>query len=38
MNDQELYQRAQARVQQLRGFYTHATIYVFVNLFLLLIV
>jgi len=37
VNDQELYKRAQERVQQLRGFYIHAAIYVFVNIFLLLI-
>lgn len=37
MDDQERYQRARARVQQLRLFYTHVAVYVFVNIFLLLI-
>jgi 2TM domain-containing protein len=37
VNDQELYKQAQERVQQLRGFYLHAAIYVIVNFFLLLL-
>jgi hypothetical protein len=37
MNDQERYQRARAYVQQLRLFYIHVGVYVFVNIFLLLI-
>lgn len=37
MGDDERYQRARARVQQLRGFYTHAAVYVFVNVILLII-
>jgi 2TM domain len=36
-NDPERYQLARARVQQLRLFYTHVAVYVFVNIFLLLI-
>ncbi|MFI5271720.1 MAG: 2TM domain-containing protein [Ktedonobacterales bacterium] len=35
--DRERYQRARARVQQLRGLYIHAVVYVFVNLYLLAI-
>lgn len=35
--DQERYLRARARVQQLRGLYIHAGVYVFVNLYLLII-
>jgi hypothetical protein len=35
MNDQETrYQNAKARVQALRGFYVHLTVYVLVNLLL----
>jgi 2TM domain len=37
MYDQERYQRALARVQQVRTLYAHAAVYVFVNLWLLLI-
>src|SRR5436309_2502624 len=37
MIEQERYLRARARVQQLRNFYVHAAVYVFVNLLLLLI-
>jgi len=37
VNDQELYKRAQERVQQLRGFYLHTAIYMIVNLFLLVL-
>ncbi len=37
MYDQERYQLARARVQQLRLFYTHIGVYVFVNILLLLI-
>src|SRR5258708_40272386 len=37
MYDQERYQLARARVQQLRLFYTHVGVYVFVNILLLLI-
>ena|SRR5579864_4318670 len=35
MDTNERYQRAQARVKQLRDFYTHAGVYVCVNIFLL---
>lgn len=37
MIEQERYLRARTRVQQLRNFYVHAAVYVFVNLLLLLI-
>jgi 2TM domain len=37
MYDQERYQLARARVQQLRLFYTHVGVYVCVNILLLLI-
>lgn len=37
MNDQERYQWARTHVQQLRLFYTHVGVYVFVNILLLLI-
>jgi hypothetical protein len=35
MDTNERYQRAQARVKQLRDFYTHVGVYVCVNIFLL---
>lgn len=35
--EQERYQRARTRVQQLRNFYVHVAVYLFVNLLLLLI-
>ncbi|HZB82671.1 MAG TPA: 2TM domain-containing protein [Rubrobacteraceae bacterium] len=35
--DQQSYQRAHARVQALKGFYTHATAYVIVNIALFII-
>ena len=35
--EQQRYERARARVKALKGFYTHATIYVIVNIFLFLI-
>lgn len=37
MHDQERYQLARARVQQLRLFYTHVGVYVSVNILLLLV-
>jgi hypothetical protein len=37
MSDDERYRRAKTRVDQLRGFYIHAAIYVAVNLALLVI-
>lgn len=38
MNSEEInYQRAKARVEALRGFYIHLTVYVIVNLFLFLL-
>lgn len=37
MYDNERYQLARARVQQLRLFYTHVGVYVFANILLLLI-
>jgi hypothetical protein len=36
-NERERYQRAKAQVARLRGFYTHATVFVLVNLALLAI-
>jgi hypothetical protein len=36
-SDQRRYERAQARVKELKGFYTHATAYVLVNIGLLVI-
>lgn len=35
--DQEKLAKARKRVKDLKGFYTHATVYVLVNLFLLLV-
>jgi hypothetical protein len=37
MDEQERYQRARQRVQQIKGFYTHLIIYVMVNTGLVLI-
>ncbi len=37
MIEQERYLRARTRVQQLRNFYVHVAVYVFVNMLLLLI-
>jgi Na+/melibiose symporter-like transporter len=37
MTNQELYQRARARVKAIRGFYAHVAVYVIFNLFLLLL-
>jgi hypothetical protein len=36
-SEQRRYERAQARVQELKGFYTHATAYVLVNIGLFVI-
>lgn len=37
MNDEELrYRRAKARVKSIRGFYSHATVYLVINLVLIL--
>ena len=36
-DDEQRYQRAHARVQALKGFYTHATVYVVVNIGLFVI-
>ncbi len=36
-NEQRRYDRAHARVQELKGFYTHATAYVLVNIGLFVI-
>ena len=36
-DDEQRYQRAHARVQALKGFYTHATVYVLVNIGLFVI-
>ena len=36
-SDQRRYERAQARVKELKGFYTHATAYVLVNIGLFVI-
>ncbi len=35
--DQQRYQRARKRVQDLKGFYTHATVYILVNIGLFVI-
>ena len=37
MDDQDSYNRARARVRQIRGFYIHATVFVLVNALLLAI-
>jgi 2TM domain-containing protein len=37
MEDQEAYRRAKRRVLQIKGFYIHATVYVFVNALLIAI-
>lgn len=34
--DQDTYEKAKKRVKDIKGFYTHATVYFLVNLFLLL--
>jgi hypothetical protein len=36
-SEQQRYERAQARVKELKGFYTHATVYVLVNIGLFVI-
>ncbi len=33
--DSEQYQRAQQQVQKMRGFYTHLTVYIVVNIFII---
>jgi hypothetical protein len=37
MEDQETYNRAKKRVRQIKGFYIHATVYLFVNALLIVI-
>lgn len=36
-DDEQRYQRARSRVEQLKGFYTHLTVFVLVNTFLFLL-
>jgi hypothetical protein len=36
-SEQQRYERAQARVKELKGFYTHATAYILVNIGLFVI-
>jgi len=37
MDDQQRYQQARARVRHIKGFYIHATVYVLVNAFLIMV-
>ncbi len=37
MDDEQRYQRARSRVDQLKGFYSHLTVFIIVNLFLFLL-